>query len=142
MHCRFVKQKIKSSLHWRYSAEACNEWRDPSPQLSAWTTQLRRNVAAVASIWRLCVRFEPGIESKTVCFDSDVCNRYTNLPVLQSNHSAQQQVWSSFNCWKKMSVNLGVGQHVIVLQLLTAHFILAGRVGWLKTKQTQIIDED
>ena len=28
-----------------------NEWRDPSPQLSAWTTQLQRNIAAVASRW-------------------------------------------------------------------------------------------
>ena len=36
------------SLHSQYYAEACNEWRDPSPRLSAWATQLRRNAAAAA----------------------------------------------------------------------------------------------
>ena len=36
-----LNQKIKSSLYSRCYAEACNEWRDPSPQLSAWATQLR-----------------------------------------------------------------------------------------------------
>ena len=39
--------QIKPPLHSRYYTEAYNEWRDPSPQLSAWTTQLRRNIAAV-----------------------------------------------------------------------------------------------
>ena len=28
--------KIKSSLYLRYNAEACDEWREPSPRLSAW----------------------------------------------------------------------------------------------------------
>ena len=38
-----------------------SEWRGPTPRLNAWTTQLRRNVAAVASRWLLCVRFDrPG----------------------------------------------------------------------------------
>ena len=50
--------KIKSSLNLRYYVEACNEWRDPPPPLSAWTTQLRRNVASMASRWRRCVRFD------------------------------------------------------------------------------------
>ena len=31
-------------------AGACYEWRGPSPRLSVWATQLRRNVAAVASV--------------------------------------------------------------------------------------------
>ena len=53
--------KIKSSLYWRYYAEACNEWWSPSPRLSVCATQLRRNVAAVASRWRDCVRCDrPG----------------------------------------------------------------------------------
>ena len=42
-------------MYLRYCAEACNEWRAPSPWLSAWTTQFRRKIAAVASlcpIWR------------------------------------------------------------------------------------------
>ena len=49
--------KMKSSLNWLYYAEARNEWREPSRRLSAWATQLQRNVAAVArrcdtvSIW-------------------------------------------------------------------------------------------
>ena len=58
--------KIKSSLYPRYYAEACNEWRCPSPQLSAWATQLRRNVAEVASHWRHCDDLTgPGIEAQT-----------------------------------------------------------------------------
>ena len=51
-------KKIKSSLYSRYYAEACNEWRDPSPQLSAWATQLQRNVAAVAKRLLHCVWFD------------------------------------------------------------------------------------
>ena len=31
-----------------------DKWRDPSPQFSAWATQLHENVAEVASRWRLC----------------------------------------------------------------------------------------
>ena len=41
-----ARKKIKSSLYSRYYAEACNKWRYPSLPLNAWTTQLRRNVAA------------------------------------------------------------------------------------------------
>ena len=38
-----------------------SEWRGPTPRLNAWTTQLRRNVTAVASRWLLCVGFDlPG----------------------------------------------------------------------------------
>ena len=47
-------KKIKSSLYSWYYAEAYNEWWGPSPRFSAWATQLRRNVAAVASRWRHC----------------------------------------------------------------------------------------
>ena len=44
----------------------CNELRGPSPWLSAWATQLRRNVAAVASRWRHCADLTgPGIEPQT-----------------------------------------------------------------------------
>ena len=32
-----------------------SEWRGPTPQFSAWATQVRRNVAAVASRWLHCV---------------------------------------------------------------------------------------
>ena len=61
-----MKIKIKSSLYSRYYAEACNEWRGPSPRLSAWATQLRKNVATVASRWRHCADLTgPGIEPQT-----------------------------------------------------------------------------
>ena len=60
------QNQIKSSLYSRYYAEACNEWRGPSPRLSAWATQLRRNVATVASPWRHCADLTgPGIEPQT-----------------------------------------------------------------------------
>ena len=60
------QNQTKSSLYSRYYAEACNELRGPSPRLSAWATQLRSNVATVASRWRYCVAFtSPGIEPLT-----------------------------------------------------------------------------
>ena len=63
--------KIKSSLYSPYYAEACNEWRGPSPQLSAWATQLRRNVATVASYWRYCADLTgPGIKPQASRTDS------------------------------------------------------------------------
>ena len=63
--------QIKSSLYSPYYAEACNELRGPSPRLSAWATQLRRNVATVASRWRHCVDLTgPGIEPQTSRTDS------------------------------------------------------------------------
>ena len=61
-----IINQIKSSLYSLYYAEACNEWRGPSPRLSAWATQLRRNVSAVASRWRHCADLTgPGIEPQT-----------------------------------------------------------------------------
>ena len=61
-----IKDKIKPSLFLRYSAEACSEWRGPSARLSAWPTQLRRNVAAVASRWQHCADLSgPGIKPQT-----------------------------------------------------------------------------
>ena len=64
--------KIKSSLYSPYYAEACNELRGPSPRLRAWATQLRRNVATVASRWRHCADLTgPGIEPKTSRTESE-----------------------------------------------------------------------
>ena len=58
--------QIKSSLYSRYYAEEYNKWRGPSPRRSAWATQLRRNVAAVASRWRHCADLTgPRIEPHT-----------------------------------------------------------------------------
>ena len=58
--------QIKSSLYSRYYAEACNEWQGSSSQHSARATQLRRNVAAVASRWRHCANLTgPGIKPQT-----------------------------------------------------------------------------
>ena len=65
------QNQIKSSLYSPYYAEACNELRGPSPRLSAWATQLRRNVATVASRWRHCADLTgPGIEPQTSRTDS------------------------------------------------------------------------
>ena len=98
--------EIKPSLHSRYYTEACNEWRDPSPQLSAWTTQLRRNVAAVASRWRLCVRFgQPGIKPKTF-------RTYSRVVLRQRAGTAQAHMWNlitgilRLNC-KRCSLRAG-----------------------------------
>ena len=64
-------QKIKSSLYSPHYAETCNELRGPSPRLSAWATQLRRNIATVASRWRHCADLTgPGIEPQTTRTDS------------------------------------------------------------------------
>ena len=45
-----TSNQIKSLLYSRYYAEVCNEWWGPSPRLSAWATQLRRNVVTVVKI--------------------------------------------------------------------------------------------
>ena len=61
--------KIRSNFHCRPTPfvklatvpKHGSEWRGPTPRLSAWATQVRRNVAAVASRWLDCVRFDrPG----------------------------------------------------------------------------------
>ena len=63
--------QIKSSLRSPYCAEACYEWRGPSPLLSAWATQLRRNIATMASRWRHCADLSgPGIEPQIYRTDS------------------------------------------------------------------------
>ena len=57
--------QIKSSLYSRYYTKEYNEWRGPSPRRSAWATQLRRNVATVASRWQHCADLTgPGIEAQ------------------------------------------------------------------------------
>ena len=54
----FFQNKIKPSLYSLYYDQACDKWRGPSPRLNGWATVLRRNVAAVASHWRHCIRFD------------------------------------------------------------------------------------
>ena len=62
----YIPKLKKSSLYSPYYAKACNELRGPSPRLGAWATQLRRNVATVASRWRHCVVLTgPEIEPQT-----------------------------------------------------------------------------
>ena len=59
----------KSNLHY---AETSNEWW---VHLRSLATQLRRNIAAVASRRRHCVRFnQQGIETETFRTDSNVPN--------------------------------------------------------------------
>ena len=58
-------KKLFASLYSRYYAEACNKWWGPSPWHSARVTQLRRNIAMVASRWQQYVRFDGvGLEPK------------------------------------------------------------------------------
>ena len=68
------KIKIKSSLYSQYYAESCDEWRGPSPRLSAWATQKHRIddelLATVSDLTGL------GIELKTTRADSDVFNHW------------------------------------------------------------------
>ena len=59
--------KIKSNLDYTrfikfvVASKRGSEWPGPTARLSAWATQLQRNVAAVASRWLHCVRFDrPG----------------------------------------------------------------------------------
>ena len=55
---------IKSNLHCTPFIKLAavpkrgSEWRGPTPRLRAWATQVRRNVAAMASRWLHCVRFD------------------------------------------------------------------------------------
>ena len=66
MYSDNAAQKIKTSLYSPYHAQACNYWRGPPPRRSAWATQLRTNVATVASRWRLCDDLaDPAIEPHT-----------------------------------------------------------------------------
>ena len=59
-------QKIKTSLYSPYYAQACNEWRGSLPWRSPWATQLRTNVATMASRWRHCDDLaDPAIEPLT-----------------------------------------------------------------------------
>ena len=57
-------KKIKSNLDYTrfikfvVVAKRGSEWQGPTPPLSAWATQLQRNVTAVASRWLHCVRFD------------------------------------------------------------------------------------
>ena len=56
LHCnRFIKLAVVLQRR--------SEWWRPTPRLNAWTTQLRRNVAAVASRWLLLTGL--GIEPQT-----------------------------------------------------------------------------
>ena len=78
--------KIKSSLISCYYAKACNEWLGPSLRLGAWITQLKRNVAAVLSHWRHCVRLPgQGFEPKTFRVDSNVLSHYADWSVRSEN---------------------------------------------------------
>ena len=79
-HQKFIfvkkKSKIKPALSSRYYAEACNEWRI---HLCCLAPGLHRNIAAIASRWRHCVRSDrPGIEPQTFLTDSNVFNHSAN----------------------------------------------------------------
>ena len=66
--------QFKPSLHSRYYTETYNEWQDPSPRLSVWTTQKRQRWRAVGDT--VCDLTGPGVEPPTSRSDSDVSNHY------------------------------------------------------------------
>ena len=84
-----MQNQIKSSLYSRYYAEPCNELRGPSPRLSTWATQLRRNVAAVANRWQHCADLTGlGIEPQTSRTDgvrlaTELTNRSVQYGLIQ-----------------------------------------------------------
>ena len=48
-----------------------SEWQGPTPRLSAWATQLQRNVAVVASRWLYTVSDLIGLEIESQAFRID-----------------------------------------------------------------------
>ena len=106
-----TSKQFKSSWYSRYYVERWIEWR-LSPPLSAWTTQLRRNVAAVASRTRPCVQFERARESNprplaTIC-------RY---------HSANRLVRKTLICDKRIA---WYQLHTLVMRtMLTRKYLLS-----------------
>ena len=61
-----LKKSNKPSLYPRYCAE--KEWRGPSPRLSAWATQLRKNTVAVRDVGDTAYHLTRlGIEPPTSC---------------------------------------------------------------------------
>ena len=68
-----IKNQTKSSLYSWYSAEACSEWRGPSPRFSARsTTKLQSGGEPLVTVLGLT---DPEIESKTFLVDSEASNR-------------------------------------------------------------------
>ena len=73
----FAVTNDKSSLYSLYYIEACIDCRGLFWRLSAWTTQIRKDVTAVASHWRHCVRLTwPGIAPQTTRTDA-MCSTTT-----------------------------------------------------------------
>ena len=75
---RIKSNKIKFLLHSRYDVKVRNEWRDPSPRLSVWATQLRRNAVAVGNSVSDLIRL--GIEPQTSRADSNAFNHDLHSP--------------------------------------------------------------
>ena len=107
---------MKSALHSRYFDEACNERWDPSPRLSAWSTQLRRNIAAVASradtvpIW-------PIWESNP---DLLYCWRFLLLQTLSSTNQSPVSVIPipKLAIVERMATTMAACLHLLMSQLL------------------------
>ena len=71
-----ISKKSNLQVYSRYYAEACSEWWDPSPQLSALTTQkYRRGDEPLATVSDLT---GPEIEPQTSRADNDVFNHDAN----------------------------------------------------------------
>ena len=71
--------KFISTLHSRYYSQVCNGWRGLSSRLSAWvhTTQLRRNIAALARCCDIVFNLSSRESNPDFVF-SDVLNHNDN----------------------------------------------------------------
>ena len=98
-----IKKKIKSPLCSPYYAEARNDLRDLSPRLSAWATQLPRNVATVASRWRHCVD-RPG--NRTLISRTDSVRLATELTASNKNAYNNFKFWAKETFKSSASVSL------------------------------------
>ena len=90
------QEKVKFSLYLQYYAEACTEWRGPSPRLAARTTptkHLRRDIKAGRVVGNTVSELtSPGIERQTSLVDSDVNFNYNaNWPQNSCNISKLNQ---------------------------------------------------
>ena len=128
-------QKIKSSLYSPYYAEACNELRGPSPRLSAWATQLRRNVATVASRWRHCADLTgPGIEPKTSRTESErfateltACHRVNKMYSWVARASILCRIRHTeraCDCLLNNQPHIEIKAQVLMLYFFTSNYVL------------------
>ena len=90
-----------------------NEWWGPSPRSSAWTTQLRKSMAVIASRWRHCLiwpAWELSLGSSALIFNDDwpallwlSCILWChNLFSFSISFTMKRLYWTWFEAWLAM----------------------------------------